>query len=216
MSSVDAIVKDGVITNGTSSTSTSTSDTSSSTAAIKEQKDQFMQLLVAQMKYQDPLEPTSNTEYIAQYATFSELEQIQNMSQNMSLSRASDYVGKTVIVESTDAAGNTTQVQGTVDYVTFSSGSAYVNIDGTNYNADNVKTVVDSAYETATASAQAVMDEIDSLPALGNLDSTSAQKVATIYAVYSAMGSKAQSYMDSNYVTALEQYYQQAQSYLDE
>ena len=32
-------------------------------------KDAFLQLLVAQMKYQDPLEPTSNTEYIAQYLT---------------------------------------------------------------------------------------------------------------------------------------------------
>ena len=36
-------------------------------------KDAFLQLLVAQMKYQDPLEPTSNTEYVSKYATFSEL-----------------------------------------------------------------------------------------------------------------------------------------------
>ena len=43
-------------------------------------KEAFLQLLVAQMKYQDPLQPTSNTEYISQYATFSELEQMQNMS----------------------------------------------------------------------------------------------------------------------------------------
>ena len=43
-------------------------------------KDAFLQLLVAQMKYQDPLEPTSNTEYISQLATFSELEEMQNMT----------------------------------------------------------------------------------------------------------------------------------------
>ena len=36
-------------------------------------KDTFLQLLVAQMKYQDPLQPTSNTEYISQYATFSQV-----------------------------------------------------------------------------------------------------------------------------------------------
>ena len=35
--------------------------------------DQFLQILCAEMQYQDPLEPTSNTEYIAQLATFSQL-----------------------------------------------------------------------------------------------------------------------------------------------
>lgn len=34
-------------------------------------QEQFLQLLVAQMQYQDPLEPTSNTEWVAQMATFS-------------------------------------------------------------------------------------------------------------------------------------------------
>ena len=37
-------------------------------------KEAFLQLLVTQMKYQDPLEPTDNTEYVSQLATFSELE----------------------------------------------------------------------------------------------------------------------------------------------
>ena len=90
--SVSAVVNDGVITNGSSKTSSSSSSSSTSgtTSSIAAQKDQFMQLLVAQMKYQDPLEPTSNTEYIQQYATFSELEQMQNMSQNM-LSSLNDH-----------------------------------------------------------------------------------------------------------------------------
>ena len=64
-------------------------------------KEAFLQLLVAQMKYQDPLEPTSNTEYISQYAQFSQVEQMQNMSATMELSRASSMVGKLVTIETT-------------------------------------------------------------------------------------------------------------------
>ena len=40
-------------------------------------KDAFLQLLVAQMKYQDPLNPNTDTEFVAQLAQFSSLEQMQ-------------------------------------------------------------------------------------------------------------------------------------------
>ena len=85
---VSAIIEDGMVANATSTVS---KETKKGDTALG--KDDFLQLLVAQMKYQDPLEPTSNTEYIAQYATFSEVEQMQNMSQSMDLSRASSLVG---------------------------------------------------------------------------------------------------------------------------
>jgi flagellar basal-body rod modification protein FlgD len=42
-------------------------------------KNDFMQLLIAQMQNQDPLEPKSNTESIAQMAQFSSLEQNANL-----------------------------------------------------------------------------------------------------------------------------------------
>lgn len=205
--SVSAVIKDGKLVNGTSSSSSSSSTTgSSSTTSISDQKDQFMKLLVAQMKYQDPLEPTSNTEYIQQYATFSELEQMQNMSQNISLSRASDFVGKTVIVNTTNADGTTSQVEGKVDYVTYSSGEAYVNINGNSYNADNVAAVVDSTYKTQTDAAQAVMDEIDKLGSLQEITLSDATSINNIETVYEAMDSTTKSYIKSSYVTALEQY----------
>ena len=59
---------------------------SSSSSTKKEEKksgldkEAFLQLLVAQMQYQDPLEPMDNTEYVSQLATFSQLEAIQNMT----------------------------------------------------------------------------------------------------------------------------------------
>ncbi len=203
--SVSAVVNDGVITNGSSKTSSSSSS-SDTTNSIAAQKDQFMQLLVAQMKYQDPLEPTSNTEYIQQYATFSQLEQMQNMSQNISLSRASDLVGKTVIVNSKDSSGNTVQVEGKVDYVTYSSGEAYVNISGNSYSADDVYAVVDSTYKDQIDAAQAIVDEIDKLGSLQEVTLSDADTINNINTVYGALTSATKAYVPSKYVTALEQY----------
>ena len=72
-----APVENGKIVETASQASVKKSTKSSKSGMDKEA---FLQLLVAQMKYQDPLEPTSNTEYISQYAQFSQVEQMQNMS----------------------------------------------------------------------------------------------------------------------------------------
>jgi flagellar basal-body rod modification protein FlgD len=46
--------------------------------------DDFMNLLVTQLKYQDPLEPLDNNEFIAQTTSFSQLEELSNMSKTLS------------------------------------------------------------------------------------------------------------------------------------
>ena len=46
-------------------------------------KDAFMTLLIAQLQHQDPLQPTSNSEFIAQLAQFSALEEMQGVNENL-------------------------------------------------------------------------------------------------------------------------------------
>lgn len=142
---VDAVVKDGQVVESASQSSVKKATKSKNGV----DKDAFLQLLVAQMKYQDPLEPTSNTEFISQYAQFSQVEQMQNMAATMELTRASSMVGKLVTVESTNSSGETVKVQGYVEYVAYENGKAFISIDGSTYSLDDVIAVVDETYQTA-------------------------------------------------------------------
>ena len=66
-------------------------------------KDAFLQLLVAQMKYQNPLSPVDSNEYLAQAAQYASVEQLENMATSQQqlysmqlVSVATDLVGKEV------------------------------------------------------------------------------------------------------------------------
>ena len=203
VSSVNAIIKNGEVVNAKN-------ETTNKTAPTGYDKDAFMQILVAQMKYQDPMEPTSNTEYINQYATFTQVEQLSNMANAMSLSRASEMVGKMVVVSQTNPdTGKTTEVEGTVDFVTYSGNKAYLNINGTNYSIDDVSQVLDPNYTSAVEAVKDFQKAIDKLPS--SLDMVTEEDhgltIDTMYQYYTEnMDERAKNMMDKNYVTALLQY----------
>ncbi len=199
---VDAIVKDGVIQETVSQSSVSKTTAEQSGM----DKDAFLQLLVAQMKYQDPMEPTSNTEYISQYATFSQVEQMQNMAATLELSRASSMVGKLVTIESTDSAGETKQVQGMVEYVSYENNKAYVSIDGTLYSADDVVAIVDENYQAAFDLATSFATAMNKLPALEQLTLNDKETIDTLQEGFNSMTAYQQSFIANAYIEKLQQY----------
>ncbi|MCR4903203.1 MAG: flagellar hook capping protein [Butyrivibrio sp.] len=200
VSNVSASVVNGSVVDTTTKTTTTT--------ASGYDKDAFMNILVAQMKYQDPLEPTSNTEYISQYAQFSQVEQLQNMADAMTLSRASDLVGKTVIINQTsEATGQTTQIQGVVDFVTYSGGEAYLSIDGTNYKMDDLYAVADTEYIEAQETAEEFSEAISKLPAtLEEVTLDDADTINNLGLAYDNFSDKVKSFISSTDVTTLKQY----------
>ena len=169
-------------------------------------KDAFLQLLVAQMKYQDPLEPTSNTEYISQFATFSELEQMQNMSATLELSRASGLVGQTVLMKITDSTGRTANVQGNVDYVVYEGGKAYLSIGGELYSMDDLDTVADEKYLTAYKLAAEFMNIFNKLPEVGALTIEDREKVERLDEIYSNMTDYQKEFLTDDFVKGMEDY----------
>ena len=112
---------------GTTTTSTtSTSTTKAITTATNDTlgKDAFLKLLIAELSNQDPLNPMEDREFVSQMATFSSLEQMQNMNSTLETMAESNkfsavqYIGKAVAFtkgEGTEA----TQVAAVVNHVWF-------------------------------------------------------------------------------------------------
>lgn len=205
--SVSATIIDGVLQQ-TSATAESEKEKSKATNSSALDKDAFLQLLVAQMKYQDPLEPTSNTEYISQYATFSELEQMQNMSSTMELSRAASLVGQTVVVETTDANGETMSDMGVVDYISYENSKALVWINGSSYALDDVKEVADPEYIEAYSMALTLVNAIKKLPSVANLSLSEKDAVDSIKETYDSMNEYQKSFIAEDVKDQIDEYVQ--------
>lgn len=155
-------VKDGQIVENTTSSSSASKTEKSNDLGY----DQFLQILCAEMQYQDPLEPTSNTEYIAQLATFSQLESTLSMQNTIESSSANDLVGKYVIMKVTSSTtGEISYASGTVDYVLHQNGKTYLSIEDSLYDLEDLDTVADSDYMEAIMLAKDFEEAVSMLPA---------------------------------------------------
>jgi flagellar basal-body rod modification protein FlgD len=104
-------------------------------------QDDFLQLVIAQLQNQNPLEPQKDTEFIAQLAQFDALNQMRALNQAMSvmrglaeLSQASALIGKDI--EAITDAGE--RITGRVDSVSMVNGLPMLDVGGRSIDLYNV------------------------------------------------------------------------------
>ncbi len=166
--------------------------------------DQFLQLLCAEMQYQDPLEPTTNTDYVAQMATFSQLEATLSLQQTEQNSLASALVGKQVILATESSTGNITYVEGRVDYVMYENGEVFLSVNDNLYPLSSLDTVADDSYYEAASMANTFNSMISQFPDMTNLTLSYKGAVEDAREFYDGMTSYQQGFVKSDDLKALE------------
>lgn len=128
----------------------------STTTTGSKDKDVFLQLLVAQMKYQDPTNPTDSGEFLAQSAQFTALEKMQSVADQTGLLLgaqlafgASGLVGKSVQYKLDDGRTGTGLVSG----VQFGQTGPVLDIGGVQVPISNVQSVTTGAPASTAGTA---------------------------------------------------------------
>ncbi|MCX8094277.1 MAG: hypothetical protein N3E50_08970 [Candidatus Goldbacteria bacterium] len=124
-------------------------------------KDDFLQMLITKLKYQDPLDPADD-DFAGDLAQYSTLEQLQNLNDQMeemsgnfttmnenivglmtmeNTTQSLALVGKSVTIEYENDDGVTEKVKGIVDSIKFVDGTPKIVIDGIEYNLSDITQV---------------------------------------------------------------------------
>ena len=100
---------------GTTAASTAKPATNPTTAI---DKDTFLKLLVAQLQHQDPMQPSDSSQWTAQMAQFSTVEQLTNLAKNSAdaakaaqVNQAVTLLGRTVTYDDKEGLATTGKVE---------------------------------------------------------------------------------------------------------
>jgi flagellar basal-body rod modification protein FlgD len=107
-------------------------------------ENQFLQLLMTQLQNQDPMSPMDNTQFIAQMAQFSSLEQMTNLVQatqamnaNNEVAQSVSLIGHNVTYMNSDGSTGT----GLVSEVDVSNGNVQLKVGDTSIDPTDIQTV---------------------------------------------------------------------------
>ena len=148
-------------------------------------KDDFLKLMITQLRHQNPLEPMDNTEYISQMASFSALEQMNNLNTSfekmaalwsdylipqMQWQQAAQVLGKTVTYQNPSTEeGAPGFLTGMVDSVLARDGQIFFIINDTEISMDSV-TQIWAQSDSSLELLEDIRDQVKDL--VGNMEMT--------------------------------------------
>ena len=206
-----AKVENGNIDSSVSSDKVAAKNTNTNIGKSTLGYDEFLKLLTAEMQYQDPLEPTSNTDYVAQMATFSQLEATLSMKESLTASSdntiksmANQLVGQEVVVE--DDESKTGYADGIVDYVMYEDGEIYISVNDKLYSIDKLDTISTKDYYEAVVSANTLHSMITALPSISDITYSYKKAVEQIRELYDGFTDYQKKYVKDDDLDTLKQY----------
>lgn len=206
-----AKVENGKIDSSVSSDKVAAKNTNTNIGKSTLGYDEFLKLLTAEMQYQDPLEPTSNTDYVAQMATFSQLEATLSMKESLTASSdntiksmANQLVGQEVVVE--DDESKTGYADGIVDYVMYEDGEIYISVNDKLYSIDKLDTISTKDYYEAVVSANTLHSMITALPSISDITYSYKKAVEQIRELYDGFTDYQKKYVKGDDLDTLKQY----------
>jgi len=205
--------KDGQFVTNTASTESLSNAKEKNESGIT--SDTFLQLLVAEMQNQDPLEPTSNTEWVSQYATFSQVSAVNQIGDQVQSMEAKNLVGEYVILKVTNDKGNTDYVSGQVDYVTYEENKAYLSVNGSLYSIDDLDTVASSEYMEAYNLASDMADVIKKLPNVDVITTSYKEEVFKLKEQADNMTAYQKTFLDQSVFDKIDEYYNKLKPLVD-
>jgi len=135
-SAAAALTPSPAATSASTSVATAAPDTFTNPSSALNQAD-FLKLLVAQIQYQDPMNPQSDTQMASQMAQFTSLQQATQSSASLSMIQANSLVGSTVTVQ----VDSQNSASGVVTGVVLNNGTPQITINGKNYTLSQVTSV---------------------------------------------------------------------------
>jgi len=106
-------------------------------------KDDFLKILITQLRNQDPMAPMQDRDFIAQMAQFTALEQTMNMANELaklrqSLGISSDMIGKSITWVELDNSGKMVEKSGVVEAILFRDGQQFALVGDTEVALDQI------------------------------------------------------------------------------
>jgi flagellar basal-body rod modification protein FlgD len=194
-------VVNGVYTKTDASNELTKANNNVSTSKTEAKKDNgysqemFLKLLVAEMQHQDPMEPTDNSQYVAQLASFTQIQAIQAVQDDMADMQANSLVGKFVALTDENQ-----EIPGRVDYVrTDDDGQIWASVNNKEYEIDKITSVVNESYYNAVSIADTFITTLEKLPDIEQLSLGDLDKVKYAVDLYNSMDDYSRSFVNTAY-----------------